>query len=154
MSAPLTTRKDDAVTTGGQMTVREHNEELPPVAFRINIPAMTVRVSGSDPSRTGTWRRFPSARLPSVGIAIPAVISANPDMITAWAKGAVFPNADRWPKPYNDLRMSRYYPKCQAKQRGENQFSHFRLLRLYVQVHGRSWCFDIRTRKVHNAAHS
>ena len=129
--AALTGRKNDAVTTGDQMTMREHNESLPPVAFRINIPAMTVRVSGSDPSRTGTWRRFPSARLPSVGIAVPALISPNPDVIMAWAKGAVLPDADRWSKPYNDLRMSRYYPKGKANQRGQNQFSHF-LLRWYV----------------------
>jgi hypothetical protein len=106
----IATGKTDAMTAGGQMTERGHNEELPPVTFRIDIPVMAVRVSGSNPSRTGAWRHFPPTRLPSVGVAIPAVISPNPDVISAWTKGAMLPNANRRPKPDNDLRMSRYQP--------------------------------------------
>jgi hypothetical protein len=106
----IATGKTDAMTAGGQMTARGHNEELPPVTFRIDIPVMAVRVSGSNPSRTGAWRHFPPTCLPSVGVAIPAVISPNPDVIPAWTKGAMLPNANRRPKPDNDLRMSRYQP--------------------------------------------
>src|ERR1039458_3511437 len=106
----IATGKTDAMTAGGQMPERGHNEELPPVTFRIDIPVMAVRVSGSNPSRTGAWRHFPPTRLPSVGVAIPAVISPNPDVISAWTKGAMLPNANRRPKPDNDLRMSRYQP--------------------------------------------
>src|ERR1017187_9346903 len=106
----IATGKTEAMTAGGQMTERGHNEELPPVTFRIDIPIMAVRVSGSNPSRTGAWRHFPPTRLPSVGVAIPAVISPNPDVISAWTKGAMLPNANRRPKPDNDLRMSRYQP--------------------------------------------
>jgi hypothetical protein len=106
----IATGKTDAMTAGGQMTERGHNEELPPVTFRIDIPVMAVRVSGSNPSRMGAWRHFPPTRLPSVGVAIPAVISPNPDVIPAWTKGAMLPNANRRPKPDNDLRMSRYQP--------------------------------------------
>lgn len=119
--------------------MRGHNEELPPVTFRIDIPVMAVRVSGSNPSRTGARRHFPPTCLPSIGIAIPAVISPNPDVIPAWTKGAMLPNANRRPKPDNDLAMSRYQPKGKAKQHGKNQFSHFLLQRLYEQVYGRRW---------------
>jgi len=106
----IATGKTDAMTAGGQMTERGHNEELPPVTFRIDIPVMAVRVAGSNPSRTGARRHFPPTRLPSVGVAIPAVISPNPDVIPAWTKGTVLPNANRRPKPDNDLRMSRDQP--------------------------------------------
>jgi hypothetical protein len=36
-----------------------------------------------------TRRRFPSARLPGIGIAIPAVVSAYPDKLTTWAYAAM-----------------------------------------------------------------
>jgi hypothetical protein len=128
---------NDAVTAGGQMTGRGHGEELPPVAFPVNIPVMAVRVPGSNPSHADTWRRFPPARLPSVGIAVPALISANPDVIMARAKRAVFPDANRRPKPYDHFRMGGHQPKGKAKQRGKNQFSHVLLLRVMKQVRGR-----------------
>src|ERR1017187_4634235 len=134
----IATGKTDAMTAGGQMTERGHNEELPPVTFRIDIPVMAVRVSGSNPSRTGAWRHFPPTRLPSVGVAITAVISPNPDVISAWTKGAMLPNANRRPKPDNDLRMSRYQPQGKPKQHGKSQFSYFLLRWLYKQVYGRS----------------
>ena len=53
------------------------------------------------------------------------MISANPDMIPAWTSGTMLPDADRGPKLYYDLRMSRYYPKGKSKQRSKNQISHF-----------------------------
>jgi hypothetical protein len=128
---------NDTVTAGGQMTGRGHGKELPPVAFRVNIPAMAVRVPRSNPSRADAWRCFPSACLPSVGIAVPTLISANPDMTAAWTKRAVFPDANRWPEPDNHFRMGGHQPKGKAKQRGKNQFSHVLLLRVMKQVRGR-----------------
>jgi hypothetical protein len=68
-------------------------------------PVMSMFVSGSNPSRTGVRRLFPPARLPAVGIAIPVVVSANPDMIPAWTSSTMLPNTDRWAEPYDDLRM-------------------------------------------------
>jgi hypothetical protein len=79
--------------------------DLPPMAFRVHIPVMSMFVSGSNPSRTGVRRLFPPARLPTVGIAIPVVVSANPDMIPAWTSSTMLPNTDRWAEPYDDLRM-------------------------------------------------
>jgi hypothetical protein len=127
-----------AVTAGGQMTGRGHNEQLPPAAFCVNIPVMAVRVPGSNPSRADPWRRFPSAPLPGVGIAVPALISANPDVITAGAKRAVLPDANRRPEPYDHFRVGGHQPKGKAKQRGKNQFSHVLLLLVMEQVRGRS----------------
>jgi hypothetical protein len=85
----------------------------------------------------GARRLFPPARLPAVGIAIPAVVSVHPDMLPAWTSGTMFPDANRGPKLDYDLRMSRYDPKGKAKKRSKNQISHFLLHRLYEQVHGR-----------------
>jgi hypothetical protein len=136
MAAPLTIRKNDAMTAGGQIIVRPHNEALPPTTFRVNIPVVTVRVSGSDPYRMSTWRLFPPARLPVISVSFIAVVSAYPDMVPAWTGGTMLADADRGTKPYYDLSMSRY-PKRKAKKRGKNQFSHFLLLRLHEQVYGR-----------------
>jgi hypothetical protein len=94
---------------------RTSDGKLSPITFGIHIPIMSVRVSGSNPSRTGAWRRFPAARLPSVGIAIPAVISANPDVIPAWPSSTMLAKANRGTKLNYDLRMSGYYAEGKAK---------------------------------------
>ena len=117
------------MTAGGQIIVRARNEALPPVTFRVNIPVMAVRVSGSDPYRMSTWRLFPPARLPVICVSFIVVVSAYPDMVPAWTGGTMLADADRGPKPYYDLSMTRY-PERKAKQRGKNQFSHLVLLRL------------------------
>src|ERR1700675_616926 len=117
------------MTVGGQESSAS-TTKLPPVAFRINIPVMAVCVLGSDPYRMGGWRLFPPARLPVISVSFIAVVSAYPDVVPAWTRRAVFVNANRWPKLYNDLRIGRYYPKGKAKQSGKNQFSHLVLLRL------------------------
>jgi hypothetical protein len=79
--------------------------DLPPMAFRVHIPVVSMCVSGCNPSRTGVWRLFPPARLPPLGIAIPLVVSANPDMIPAWTSSTMLPDTDWWTKLYDDLRM-------------------------------------------------
>ena len=112
--------------------------QLPPMPFRIHIPVMAMPVPGSNPSRTGVWRLFPPAGLPAIGIAIPTVVSADPDMIPARASGTMLMDADRGTKLYDDLCLSGYYPKGKAKQRCKNQVSHFLLLGIREQMHGRS----------------
>jgi hypothetical protein len=98
------------------------------VAFGINIPVTAMRVSGSNPFRTGARGFFPTAGLPGIGIAIPAVVSADPDMIAAGTNGPMLPYADRRPKLDYDFRMSGYDPKGKAKQRGKYKFAHSFLL--------------------------
>jgi hypothetical protein len=124
------------MTAGGQMTVGAHSEALPPVAFRINIPVMAMRISRGNPYRMFTRRLFPPASLPVIGATVIAVVSAHPDVLPAWADGTMLVDADRGTKFYYDLRISRY-PKRKAKQDGKNQFSHFLLLRPHEQVYGR-----------------
>ncbi len=130
------TREHDAMTAGGQVTVGAHSQALPPVAFGVNVPVMSMRVSGSDPYRMLTRRLFPPARLPVVLVSFIAVVSPYPDMVPAGTSGAMFMDADRGTKFYDDLRIGRY-PKRKAKKHGKNQFSHFLLLRLHEQVYGR-----------------
>lgn len=129
------------MTVGGQKS-SAFLTKLPPVAFRINIPVMAVPVTRSDPYRIGAWRLFPPALLPVIGVSFIAVVSAYPDVVPAWTRRAVFVNANRWPKLYDDLRIGGYDPKGKAKQSGKNQCSHFLLLRLNEQVCGRSRVLD------------
>jgi hypothetical protein len=129
------------MTVGGQKS-SAFLTKLPPVAFRINIPVMAVPVTRSDPYRIGAWRLFPPALLPVIGVSFIAVVSAYPDVVPAWTRRAVFVNANRWPKLYDDLRIGRYDPKGKAKQSGKNQCSHFLLLRRNEQVCGRSRVLD------------
>ena len=96
------------MTAGGQKW-SACTTDLPPVAFRVNIAVVPMPVSGSHPYRMGAWGPFPPARLPTVGVTIPTVVSANPDMIPAWAYRPVLPDAERRPKSYYDLSLNRYY---------------------------------------------
>ena len=129
------------MTFGGQKS-SAFRTPLPPVAFGINIPVTAMPVTGGDPYRIGARRFFPPARLPVIFVSFIAVVSAYPDVVPAWTRRAVFVDANRWPNPYNDLSIGRYYPKGQAKQSGKNQCSHFLLLRLKEQVYGRSRVLD------------
>jgi hypothetical protein len=62
---------------------------LAPVAFDHHISVMAVLPAGSNPYGMRTRRRFPSAGLPCIGISIPAVISADPNMLTTWPRATV-----------------------------------------------------------------
>ncbi len=59
--------------------------ELAPAAFDHDISVMAVLPAGSNPYSMRTRRRFPSAGLPGIGVAIPTVVSAYPDMLWTWA---------------------------------------------------------------------
>ena len=124
-SAPEVTaryiRQNDTMTAGGQ---KSRTTDLPPATFRVNIPVMPMCVAGSHPYRMDAWRPFPTARLPGVGVTVPPVIAADPDMLSARAYRPVFPDADRGPKFYYDLSLSRYYPERKSKQCSKNEFSH------------------------------
>jgi hypothetical protein len=101
----------DACNRWSGATIRTHNE-LPPIAFRINIPVTAVRVSRSNPYRMDAWRLFPSAGLPVIAVSFVAVVSAYPNMISAWTGRAVFMDADRRTKFYDDLGMCRTEAQC------------------------------------------
>jgi hypothetical protein len=93
----------------------------------------------------GAWRLFPPAFLPVICVSVIAVVSAYPDVVPAWTRRAVFVNANRWPKLYDDLRTGRYYPKGKAKQSGKNQISHLVLLRL---LKAGGWPFIVLARNL------
>jgi hypothetical protein len=69
-----------------------------------------------------TRRLFPPARLPVIGAAVIGVVSGNPDVLPAWAGGAVFVNADRGTKFYDDLRMGQTEAKCGSDEYVKNDF--------------------------------
>ncbi len=136
--------------SGGREAARSQahsaRRRLAPAAFRINIPVVTPRVSGSHPFGTGAGWLFPPARLPVICVPFIAMISSDPDMIPAWTNGTMLPDAHRRSKLDYDLRMSRYYSKGKAKKRSENQISHFLLQRPMsrcVAVHGREVSYTL-----------
>ena len=100
------------MTVRGHLTVGAHSEALPPAAFGINIPVMAVRISGSDPYRMFAWRLFPPARLPVIGVAVIAVVSAYLDVFPARAGGAMFMDTHRGSKLDYDLRVRRTEAQC------------------------------------------
>lgn len=83
------------------------------MAFDHYIPVMAVLPAGSNPYGMRTRRRFPSAGLPCIGISIPAVVSAYPDMLTAWPRAAMLNKEPR--------RCDLYHHFCCLDDAGSNR---------------------------------
>ena len=81
--------------------------DLPPVAFRVHIPVVSMCVIGVQPISHERVAAFPTGPPATRGIAIPLVVSANPDMIPAWTSSTMLPDTDWWAKLYDDLCMGR-----------------------------------------------
>ena len=94
-----TMNADDAKSARGAL-------KLAPMAFCVHIPVMAALVAGRHPFPTGVWRLFPPAGLPTVGIAIPVLVSLDPDVLPARSNGTLFVDANRGTKLNYDLRMS------------------------------------------------
>jgi hypothetical protein len=75
------------------------------VAFDHDISITTMLPAGSNPHCARTRRRFPSAGLPGIGIAVPAMISAYPDMLTTRPYATLL-NKEPW------RRDSYHYFRC------------------------------------------
>jgi hypothetical protein len=121
-------------TTAPAAIIRAH-KELPPIAFRINIPVTAMCVSRSNPYRMDPWRLFPPAGLPVITASFIAVVSAYPNMIPAWTGSAVFMDADRRTKFYDDLGMCRTKAQCGPDECVKKNF-HFVHPITYRQVDG------------------
>jgi hypothetical protein len=65
---------------------------LAPVAFDHYITVMTVLPARRNPYGMRTRWRFPAALLPGIGVAIPTVVSPDPDVLTTWANAAMLNN--------------------------------------------------------------
>jgi hypothetical protein len=105
--------------------------ELPPAAFDEDVTVVSVLPSRGNPYGMLARWFFPTSRLPRIRIAVPAVISTDPDMSYAWPDSAVLVNTYRRPKLHYYLRVSGCHPQGESKKRGKNQFSH--LMLLYLQ---------------------
>jgi len=66
------------------------------------------------------------------------MIACDPYVSPARSESAVFVYANRRPEPnYYLCRLRGAYPHGNPNERGQKQFSHCLLLRLYEQMHGR-----------------
>ena len=59
------------------------------------IPVATVGISWSYPNSMGTGTLLPTAMLPGIRVAIPTVISPNPDMFAARRGGSALFDGNR-----------------------------------------------------------
>jgi hypothetical protein len=114
-------RDNDAMTAGGQLS-RASTTNLPPPAFRINIPVMPMRVPGSHPYRVLTGRDFIPSWLPGICMPVPAMITSDPDMPRTRSDSAMLMDADRGSKFYDDLRMCRTEAECDSDECVEKDF--------------------------------
>jgi hypothetical protein len=82
------------------------------------ISVAMVGISGSHPDRMGMRTLLPTARLPSIGFAIPTVISPDPDMLAAWSNRSVLFDRNRRPELDHQIcRLSRANPDGDSQQR-------------------------------------
>ena len=86
---------------------------LAPAALYHHISVTPMLPAGSNPHRMRTRRRFPSASLPCIGISIPTVVSAYPDMLTAWPRAAMLNKEPR--------RCDLYHHFCCLDDAGSNR---------------------------------
>jgi hypothetical protein len=113
-------------------------KELPPVAFDEDVSVASVLISRGYPYGMLMRRFLPTSGLPGIGIAVIAMISADPNVPPAWPDAAVLVDADRRSQLDHYLRVSGYYPHGDSKKRGQKQFSHLVLLHLHKHGDGRS----------------
>jgi hypothetical protein len=82
------------------------------------IPVATVGISGSHPDGMGTRTLLPTARLPGIGVAIPTVISPDPDVLAAWSGVSVLFDRNRRPELDHQIcRLSRANSDGDSQQR-------------------------------------
>ena len=93
---------------------------LPPMAFYKYVTVTPVSISRSHPHCMLPWWDFPTALLPCVGMTIPSMVAANPNMPAAWSGAAVLPNGNRRPELNDNLcRSGRAYSKSNSTQCGQ-----------------------------------
>jgi hypothetical protein len=56
----------------------------------------------------GREAAVPTARLPVIRVLFIAVVSAYPDIVTAWTGCTMLPDANRWRQLYHDLSLNGY----------------------------------------------
>jgi hypothetical protein len=82
------------------------------------ITTAAVGISGSYPDSMSTGTLLPTSRLPGIGVAIPTVISPDPDMLAAWSDGSMLFDGNRRPEPDHHIgRLSTANPDANPQQR-------------------------------------
>ncbi len=114
-------------------TARYELSCLPPAAFYENIASVTVNITRGYPDRAGMRAGFPATRCPHVGIAVPAVISANPYMVPAWPLGAMLHYRSWRAGPYDYLfSIGGANQDAQPQQRAYDDSTHRCFLRFFT----------------------
>jgi hypothetical protein len=72
-----------------ELPVLTRLSSLPPAPLDEYVSTVPMLVTRRHPYCMRAGREFPSARSPYIRIAVPAVITADPDVIPAWPHGAV-----------------------------------------------------------------
>jgi hypothetical protein len=78
-------------------------QKLPPSSFDEDVTVMPVLPAGSHPDSMRTRWNLPAARFPNKGIAVPAMIAADPDMPGTRPRRPVFHAHSWWPQLHHDI---------------------------------------------------
>lgn len=70
---------------------------LAPTPLNKNVAAPAVNPAVRNPAGVRTWRLFPPAGIPGVGIAIPAMVPANPHIARTGCRSPRFDYSYGWP---------------------------------------------------------
>jgi hypothetical protein len=71
-------------------TIKSNQSFLLPTAFDKHVAVMTVLPAWRHPNGMRMWRFCPTAGFPNVGVSVPAVITADPDVTPAGSNTAMF----------------------------------------------------------------
>jgi hypothetical protein len=74
---------------------------LAPVPFHHDPTAVAVNPPVGDPPRAWMWRDVPTARYPSVGVAVPIMIARNPNIVWTGARWRSFDDSHGRPNRDN-----------------------------------------------------
>jgi hypothetical protein len=66
--------------------------KLPPISFHQNITAIAAYIMMRDPVGVRPRRLFPPPRGPCIGVAVPTMVAANPNMLAARRRSAPLNN--------------------------------------------------------------
>src|SRR5580700_8854513 len=100
--------------------------QLPPASLHEHISPAPMLITRRHPYGMWTGRHFPAARSPYIGVAVPAVIPADPHMIAAWPGDARLHDGMWRTGPYYYfICIGRAHQQAEPQQRTYNDLAHF-----------------------------
>jgi hypothetical protein len=124
MRAPKLRCKPSTTQQGRTMTAAP--AYLFPAALHQHPSSMPVNPLVAHPNSMRTWRKLPPPRNPDIGISVPLVVAADPQITRTGRDHSRLNDVPRRPDPHDHLfGMKRSKAHRHRKQRGRQKFTHF-----------------------------